>query len=215
MQERFGFKQVETSGQADLVIGALMGKRPQYDRELKKGRLAPRPAAAHGRRCANVPKDARRGRTERPKIPGPEQPATAEQLATIERLSGMIKWHDDFSEWLQKVFGLERVELYGQAEKVVAALRDKLRIRSERGPEQSATAEQLAAIERLSHAIRWNRSFEAWLQTKCGLERIALYGQAEEAIAGLRNLFVEQMKRPRGAVLPDECAMPPLSRGNL
>lgn len=60
-------------------------------------------------------------------ISDPERPATPEQLATIERLSRAIKWGTGFNKWLWRKCGLKGVELYDQAEWVIAALQDKLK----------------------------------------------------------------------------------------
>lgn len=56
-----------------------------------------------------------------------EQPATPEQLAAIERLRAAIRWKGSFNKWLQCVHGPGRIELRGQAERVIGALKDKLK----------------------------------------------------------------------------------------
>jgi hypothetical protein len=60
-------------------------------------------------------------------ISDPKGPATPEQLAGIERLSKTIRWDTGFGEWLWKKCGFEQVELYGQAERTIAELKDKLK----------------------------------------------------------------------------------------
>ncbi len=56
----------------------------------------------------------------------PERPATPEQFAAIERLSRAIRWGTGFDKWLRRVYGVRQVVSYGQAECVIAGLKDKL-----------------------------------------------------------------------------------------
>jgi len=60
-------------------------------------------------------------------VPDVAQPASAEQLATIGRLSRQITWPGSFDGWLRRKHHLERIELSSQADKVITTLKERLR----------------------------------------------------------------------------------------
>jgi inactivated superfamily I helicase len=124
--------------------------------------------------------------------------ATPEQCATIKRLSQEVAWQTYFNDWLETRFAREHaVPPRGAAQAVIDALENKLRNQKSpvaiSDPEQPATAEQLATIERLSKAIKWGTGFDRWLRKKSGIERVELYGQAEGVIAMLQKKLKAQL----------------------
>jgi hypothetical protein len=124
--------------------------------------------------------------------------ATPEQRATIERLSGKIIWQTSFHDWIETRFGQKQtIEARGGAQLVIDALKSKLRNQKRpviaSDPERPATAEQIAAIERLSKEIRWDTGFNEWLRKKCGLKQVGRYSQAERVIHGLKDKLKAQL----------------------
>jgi hypothetical protein len=133
LQKFFGFGQVEqiqTYGQAEQIIEALTRIGFKQKKQSREDRVAPKPTSQYNRRRIEALKSGRKNLKDRSEIPDqvpdPGSPATTEQLAAIGRLSRVIKWHNGFDIWLRTKFGLERVEQYGQAEKIVIELKNLL-----------------------------------------------------------------------------------------
>ncbi len=124
--------------------------------------------------------------------------ATAEQRATIKRLSTEVIWQTAFNDWLETRFGRDHsIDPRDGAKVVIDALKSKLR-NQKRGMaisdwKQPASADQLAMIKRLVNAVRWDTAFHGWLWKTCGLQQVELYGQAEQVIYELKGKLKAQL----------------------